>query len=63
LFNQDTNFELREIKIPIKDKDYLDFLSICIDGELTVEDKLKNIIKYHLITYRNRKKMKNGFRF
>jgi len=59
LFNQDTNFELREIKIPIKDKDYLDFLSICIDGELTVEDKLKNIIKYHLITYRNRKKMKN----
>jgi len=63
LFNQDTNFELREIKIPIKDKDYLDFISICIDGELTVEDKLKNIIKYHLITYRNRKKMKNGFRF
>jgi len=59
LFNQDTNFELREIKIPIKDKDYLDFISICIDGELTVEDKLKNIIKYHLITYRNRKKMKN----
>jgi len=50
---------LREIKIPIKDKDYLDFLSVCIDEELTVEDKLKNIIKYHLITYRNRKKIKN----
>jgi len=59
LFNQDTSFELREIKIPIKDKDYLDFLSVCVDEELSVEDKLKNIIKYHLITYRNRKKMKN----
>jgi len=59
LFNQDTSFELREIKIPIKDKDYLDFLSVCVDEELSVEDKLKNIIKYHLITYRNRKKMQN----
>jgi len=50
---------LREIKIDILDKDYLDFLSICIEEELSVEDKLKNIIKYHLITYRNRKKVKN----
>jgi hypothetical protein len=50
---------LRKIRIEIKDQDYLDFLSICIDEELTVEAKLKNIIQYHLIIYRNRKKMKN----
>jgi len=50
---------LRKIEIGIKDKDYLDFLSVCIEEELTVEDKLKNIIKYHLITYRNRKKLRN----
>jgi len=50
---------LRKIKIGVKDKDYLDFLSVCIEEELSVEDKLKNIIKYHVITYRNRKKIKN----
>ncbi|MCH2406283.1 hypothetical protein HX860_01890 [Marine Group I thaumarchaeote] len=50
---------MRKIEIGIKDKDYLDFLSICIEEELSVEDKLKNIIRYHLITYRNRKKMRN----
>ncbi len=51
---------MREIKIDILDKDYLDFLSVCIDEELSVEEKLKNIIRYHLITYRNRKKMRNA---
>jgi hypothetical protein len=50
---------LRRIEIDILDKDYLDFLSICIEEELSVEDKLKNIIRYHLITYRNRKKIRN----
>lgn len=50
---------MREIKIDILDKDYLDFLSVCVDEELSVEDKLKNIIRYHLITYRNQKKMQN----
>ena len=50
---------MREIKIDILDKDYLDFLSVCVDEELSVEEKLKNIIKYHLITYRNRKKIRN----
>jgi hypothetical protein len=50
---------LRKIQIEIKDQGYPDFLSICIDEELTVESKLKNIIQYHLIIYRNRKKMKN----
>jgi hypothetical protein len=51
---------MREIKIDILDKDYLDFLSVCVDEELSVEEKLKNIIRYHLITYRNRKKMRNA---
>jgi hypothetical protein len=60
---QDSGIKLRKIEIGIKDKDYLDFLSICIEEELSVEDKLKNIIRYHLITYRNRRKMKNYFDF
>ena len=51
---------MREIKIDILDKDYLDFLSVCVDEELSVEEKLKNIIRYHLITYRNRKKLRNS---
>jgi hypothetical protein len=50
---------MREIKIDVLDRDYFDFLSVCIDEELSVEDKLKNIIRYHLITYRNRKKIRN----
>jgi len=50
---------MREIKIDILDKDYLDFLSVCVDEELSVEEKLKNIIRYHLITYRNQKKIRN----
>ncbi|HEY5735408.1 MAG TPA: hypothetical protein VIS47_02495 [Nitrosopumilus sp.] len=54
---------MREIKIDILDKDYLDFLSVCVDEELSVEDKLKNIIRYHLITYRNQKKMQNTLLF
>jgi len=28
-----------------------------IEDELSVEEKLKNIIRYHVITYRNRAKM------
>jgi hypothetical protein len=51
---------LRKIEIDVKDKDYLDFLSVCIDEELSVEDKLKNIIRYHVISYRNRMKMRNS---
>lgn len=54
---------MREIKIDILDKDYLDFLSVCVDEELSVEEKLKNIIRYHLITYRNRKKIRNSTLF
>jgi len=48
---------LRKIEIGVKDKEYYDFLSVCIDEELSVEDKLKNIIRYHVIVYRNRRKV------
>jgi|TARA_B100001167_G_scaffold148357_1_gene96005 hypothetical protein len=50
---------LRKIEIQLQDKDYFDFLSISINEELSVEENLKNIIKYHLIIYRNKKKIKN----
>jgi len=50
---------LRKIEIGVKDKDYLDFLSVCIEEELSVEDKLKNIIRYHVIVYRNKRKLRN----
>ena len=50
---------MRKIEIKIQDKDYFDFLSISIDADLSVEENLKNIIKYHLITYRNKRKIKN----
>jgi len=50
---------LREIKLGINDKEYYDFLSVCIDEEITVEAKLKNIIRYHVIMYRNRMKIGN----
>ena len=50
---------MRKIEIKIQDKDYFDFLSISINADLSVEENLKNIIKYHLITYRNKQKIKN----
>ena len=50
--------ELRTIEVDIKDKEYLDFLSVCIEEELSVEKKLQNIIRYHVIVYRNKSKLK-----
>ncbi|MCV0431587.1 hypothetical protein [Nitrosopumilus sp.] len=50
---------MRKIEIDIKDKDYLDFLSTCVDEDLSVEEKLKNAIRYHVIIYRNKKKVHN----
>ena len=50
---------MRKIEIKLQDKDYFDFLSISINADLSVEENLKNIIKYHLITYRNKQKIKN----
>ncbi|MCH9658053.1 hypothetical protein K0U27_05045 [archaeon] len=43
----------------IKDKEYLDFLSVCVEDNRSVEDKLKTIIRYHVIIYRNSRKMTN----
>jgi hypothetical protein len=50
---------LREINLGINDKEYYDFLSVCIDEEITVEAKLQNIIRYHVIMYGNRMKIRN----
>ena len=50
---------MREIKLGINDKEYYDFLPVCIDDEITVEAKLQNIIRYHVIMYRNRMKTRN----
>ena len=43
----------------MNDNGYLDFPSVCIEEELSVEDNLKDIIRYHIITYRNRKNLGN----
>ena len=51
---------MREINLKITDKEYLDFLSISLNDELSVEEKLKQIIRYHVIVYRNQKKLKNS---
>jgi hypothetical protein len=40
-------------------QNYFDFLSISINAELSVKENLKNIIKYHLITYYNKRKIRN----
>lgn len=50
---------MREIRFKLNDDDYLEFLSISIDDQLSVEEKLKQIIHYHLIVNRNKKKLKN----
>ena len=51
---------MRKIEIKLQDEDYYDFLSISTDEELSVEENLKKIIRYHLIIYRNKKKIKNS---
>lgn len=50
---------MREIRLKLNDTDYLGFLSIATADQLTVEEKLKQIINYHLIIYRNKQKLKN----
>lgn len=59
LHDQRSGVALRKIEIDIRDKDYLDFLSVCVDEELSVEKNLQNIIKYHIIMYRNSRKIRN----
>ncbi|WP_016939396.1 MULTISPECIES: hypothetical protein [Nitrosopumilus] len=50
---------VREIRLKLNDDDYFGFLSIATDDNLTIEEKLKQIINYHLIVYRNKQKLKN----
>jgi hypothetical protein len=42
---EDTSVELRRIDLDIKYKEYLDFLSVCIEEELSVKKNLQNIIR------------------
>ncbi|MBI1662976.1 MAG: hypothetical protein IS860_05715 [Nitrosopumilus sp.] len=50
---------MRIISLKLNDNDYIDFLSIATGDNLTVEEKLKEIIHYHLIVYQNKLKLKN----
>ena len=44
LHDQCSGATLRKIEVDIKDKDYLDFLTVCIEENLSVEAKIKDII-------------------
>ena len=45
---------LREIRIKISEKDYLDFLKASNGYNLTVEEKILEIINYYVIIERKR---------
>jgi hypothetical protein len=47
---------MREIIIKLNTMDYLDFQKISNESSLTVEEKIREIIRYYLIIERNRKK-------
>jgi len=47
---------MREIRIKINIKDYVDFQKIANESNLTAEQKMHEIIQYYLIIERNRKK-------
>ena len=56
---------LREIKIRINEKDYMDFLKASNCYNLTIEEKILEIINYYVIIERKRmklEKMKIRFR-
>ena len=48
---------LREIKIRINEKDYLDFLKASNGYNLTIEEKILEIINYYVIIERKRMKL------
>jgi len=48
---------LREIKIRINEKDYLDFLKASNGYNLTIEEKILEIINYYVIIERKRVKL------
>jgi len=47
---------MREVKITLNDRDYLDFQSICNESGLLPDEKMEEIVRYYLIIERNRKK-------
>ncbi len=48
---------LREIRINISEKDYLDFLKASNGYNLTIEEKILEIINYYVIIERKRMKL------
>ena len=48
---------MREIRIKINEKDYLDFLKASNGHNLTVEEKILEIINYYVIIERKRMKI------
>ena len=48
---------MREIKIRINEEDYLDFLKASNGYNLTVEEKILEIINYYVIIERKRMKL------
>ena len=48
---------MREIKIKINEKDYLDFLRASNGYNLTIEEKILEIINYYVIIERKRMKL------
>ena len=48
---------LREVKIKISEKDYLDFLKASNGYNLTIEEKILEIINYYVIVERRRMKL------
>jgi len=48
---------LREVKIKISEKDYLDFLKASNGYDLTIEEKILKIINYYVIIERKRMKL------
>ena len=48
---------LREVRIKISEKDYLDFLKASNGYNLTIEEKILEIINYYVIIERKRMKL------
>jgi len=51
---------LREIRIKINEKNYLDFLKASEGYNLTIEEKILEIINYYVIIERRRMKFDKG---
>ncbi len=51
---------MREVRIKISEKDYLDFLKASEGYDLTIEEKILEIINYYVIIERKRIKFDKG---